>query len=118
MAIDPNCDPSSSALDPLADPFRLLGVDPTTTDSAIDIAYSSRQIHPALQDAHAAIKVPTLRLQAYLTYPLDCPPDLLGFSTRRQGPPRLLRPCRSQTASRLSRRQTSLRGVRLRIVGQ
>jgi len=58
-------------------PFRLLGVDPTTKDSDVDLAYNSSQHKPsALKAAYEAVKDPSRRLQAELTYPLDCPSDL------------------------------------------
>jgi hypothetical protein len=84
MATDPNSDPSTTGFDPFAEPFRLLGVGPSTTDSEIDIAYdSARQkqaaSEAALKAAYAAIKDPALRLQAELAYPLDCSSDHLDF---------------------------------------
>jgi hypothetical protein len=71
---------SMSDFDPRTEPFRLLGVDPATSDAEIDLAYGRRQ--PTLQeatlaDAYLSIKDPARRLQAELGYPIDCPSGLL-----------------------------------------
>ena len=76
-------DSNPFGFDALAQPFRLLDVDPATPDSGIDIGYDrarQQQKDPEaeLAQARAAIKDPTLRLQAELAYPLDCPTEILS----------------------------------------
>jgi hypothetical protein len=78
MATDLNSDPSFRSFGLHFDPFRMLGVDPSTADAGIDIAYNlARQKQAApeqtLSDARSALKDQTIRLRAELAYPLDCP---------------------------------------------
>jgi hypothetical protein len=82
MTSAPTSDYTPPGSDPFADPFRVLAIDPSVSDSGIEVALGSaleRQTsdEAALLQAVAAIKDPERRLRAELAYPLDCPPDLL-----------------------------------------
>ncbi|WP_108514993.1 hypothetical protein [Bradyrhizobium algeriense] len=80
MAINSANNTSPSGLDPLAQPFRLLGIDPGATASEMDAAIAraqERRIAPetSLAEACANLLDPVRRLPSELSYPLDGTPD-------------------------------------------
>jgi len=80
MAINSVDHTSPSGLDPSAQPFRLLGIDPSATPLAIEAALArARETHVApeqsLAEAYANVLDPVRRLPSELSYPLGSTPD-------------------------------------------
>lgn len=74
----------ASGLDPSAQPFRLLGIDPSATAPEVEAALAqARQAHVApeqsLAEAYANVLDPVRRLPGELSYPLGSPPDLVDL---------------------------------------
>ena len=80
MAINSANNTSSSESDPLAQPFRLLGIDPGATAPEIEAALArarETRIAPeaSLAEAHANLLDPVRRLPSELRYPIGSTPD-------------------------------------------